>query len=86
MICRLNNSELKLVVNIRSHWSLPDGGPKTYKRRESLTAIVDRHNYSFLRLVDFVGEHFVWGSKQYISFWRSLENASIEIKSDEELL
>jgi len=28
----------------------------------------------------------VWGSKQYISFWRSLENESIEIKSDEELL
>jgi len=28
----------------------------------------------------------MWGSKQYISFWRSLENESIEIKSDEELL
>ena len=45
MIYRLNHSELKLVVNIRSHWSLPDGGPKTYKRRESLTATIDRHNY-----------------------------------------
>ncbi|KAG2651226.1 hypothetical protein PVAP13_1NG252719, partial [Panicum virgatum] len=44
------------------------------------------HNYSFLQLVDFVGEHFVWGSKQCISFWRSLEDASIEITSDEQLL
>ncbi|KAG2578457.1 hypothetical protein PVAP13_6NG213406 [Panicum virgatum] len=42
-------------------------------------------DYRFLQLVDFVGERFVWGSKQYISFWRSLENASIEIKCDEEL-
>ena len=51
-----------------------------------MTAIVDRHSYDFLQLVDFVGESCVWGSKQYISFWRSLENESIEIKSDEELL
>jgi hypothetical protein len=36
--------------------------------------------------VDFIGERFVWGSKQYISFWRSVEDASIEIKSDENLL
>ena len=86
MICRPNHSELDLVVNIRSHWSLPDSGPKTFKRKESVTAIVDRHSYGFLQLVDFVGERCVWGSKQYISFWRSLENASIEIKSDEELL
>ena len=86
MICRLNHSELELVVNIRSHWSLPDSGPKTFKRKESVTAIVDRHSYGFLQLVDFVGERCMWGSKQYISFWRSLENESIEIKSDEELL
>ena len=85
MICRLNHSELELV-NIRSHWSLPDSGPKTFKRKESVTAIVDRHSYGFLQLVDFVGERCMWGSKQYISFWRSLENESIEIKSDEELL
>ena len=86
MICRLNHSELELVVNIRSQWSFRDSGPKTFKRKESVTAIVDSHSYRFLQLVDFVGERFVWGSKQYISFWRSLENASIEIKCDEELL
>ncbi|KAG2543074.1 hypothetical protein PVAP13_9NG725177, partial [Panicum virgatum] len=44
------------------------------------------HSYDFLQLVDFVGERCVWGSKQYISFWRFLENASIEIKRDKELL
>lgn len=73
---------------MRSHWSLPDGGggPKTYKRKESLTAIVDRHSYGLLQLVDFIGEHFVWGSKKYISLWWSLEDAPIEINSDEELL
>ncbi|CAN6218072.1 unnamed protein product, partial [Urochloa humidicola] len=27
-----NHSEIKVVVNVRAHWSLPDGGPKTYRR------------------------------------------------------
>ena len=86
LFCRLNYNELKLVVKIRSYWSLPDGGPKTYIWREFLTKIVDRHSFSLLQLVDYIGEHFVWGSKQYITLWRSLEDAFIEIQSDEQLL
>jgi hypothetical protein len=86
MICRLYLSEFKLVNNIRSHCSLPNAGPKTYIGRQSLTNIVDIYSYSLLQLVDFIGEHFMWGSKQYISFWQSVEDAYIEIKSDENLL
>ena len=86
MIYRLNHSELKLVVNVRSHQSLPVGGANTYKRRESLTATVDRHNYGQLQFIDFIGERFLWCLKQYISFWLSSEDASIEIKRDKQLL
>ena len=61
MICRLNHSELELVVNIRSHWSLPDSGPKTFKRKESVTAIVDMFIAKLSREVhmdDYVHEYF----------------------------
>jgi hypothetical protein len=51
-----------------------------------LTTFVDRHDYSLLQLVDFIGESFVWGSKQYISLWRALEYDCIEIATDEQLL
>jgi len=70
---------------VRAHWSLPDGGPKTYRKRETLTTTVDRHDYSLLKLVDFIGENFVWGSKQYISLWRAVEDDCIEITSNEQL-
>jgi len=70
---------------VRAYWSLSDGGPKTYRRRETLTTIADSHDYSLLQLVDFIGESFLWGSKQYISLWRALEDDSIEIKTDEQL-
>ena len=70
---------------VRAHWSLPDGSPKTYRKRETLTTTVDRHDYSLLKLVDFIGENFVWGSKQYISLWRAVEDDCIEITSDEQL-
>lgn len=69
-----------------SFWSLPDGGPKTYRTRETLTTTVDMHSYGLLQLVDYIGDRFVWGSKQYISLWRSLEDASIQIKSDKDVL
>ena len=50
-----------------------------------MTTIVDSHDYSLLQLVDFIGESFLWGSKQYISLWRALEDDSIEIKTDKQL-
>jgi hypothetical protein len=39
-----------------------------------------------MQLVDFIAEHYMWGSKQYISLWCDLDNESIEIKSDEHLI
>jgi hypothetical protein len=49
------------------------------------TQTVDPHNYSMLQLVDFIAEHYNWGSKQLITLWRDLETESIEINSDEQL-
>jgi len=50
------------------------------------TQIVDIHAYGLQQLVDFIAEHYMWGSKQYITFSRELETDSIEIKSDEDML
>jgi hypothetical protein len=50
-----------------------------------LTTVVDSQKYSVLQLVNFIGESFLWGSKQYISLWRALEDESIEISTDEQL-
>ncbi|WVZ73795.1 hypothetical protein U9M48_022066 [Paspalum notatum var. saurae] len=82
----MNQQELALVVNVRAYWSLLHGGPKTYSRRQTLTTTVDVNGYGMLQLVDYIGERFMWGSKQYITLWRSLDNASIEIKTDEHLV
>ena len=80
VFCRLNHSELKIVIKIWSYWSLPDGGPKTYRRRETLTSIVDRHSFGLLQLVDYIGEHFMWGSKQYITLWRDWRMLLLRLK------
>jgi hypothetical protein len=48
--------------------------------------VVNMHNYGFMQLVDFIDEHYIWGSKQYLSLSRDLDNESIEIKSDEHLI
>lgn len=42
-------------------------GVLRHRRRESLMTVVDSQNYSVLQLVNFIGESFLWGSKQYIS-------------------
>ena len=77
---------MQLVVRVRSFFSLPDWGPKSWQRGKTLpTQIVDTHSYGMLQLVDFIAEHYMWGSKQYISLYRELESDSIEIKSDEQL-
>ena len=77
---------LNIVVRVGSFFSLLDGGPKTWMQGKTLpTQTVDIHSYSFLQLVDFIAEHYMWGSKQYITLWRELEY-SMEIKSDEQLL
>nr|ABA99075.1 hypothetical protein LOC_Os12g38980 [Oryza sativa Japonica Group] len=84
---RTNHSELKLVVRVGSFFSLPDEGPKTYMEGKTLpTQLVDMHNYDLLELVNFIAEHFIWGSKQYMTLWCSMDGDSVEITSDEQLL
>ena len=87
MICRPNCRELQLIVRVRSFFSFPDGGPKTWSQGRTLPALnVDTHNYGLLQLVDFIAEHYLWGSKQRLTLWRELDSESFEIKSDQELL
>jgi hypothetical protein len=65
---------------------LVDGEPKRYCGRKTLPPLtVDIHSFSLLQLVNHVAETFSWGSKQYVSLWRSLDE-SVEIRNDEQLL
>jgi hypothetical protein len=82
---------MSLVVRVLSFFSLPDGGPKSWQQGRTLpTQVVDMHSFSLLQLVNFIAEHYMWGSKQYITLWRALEDKisgdSAEIKTDEQLL
>ena len=82
---------LNLVVRVLSFFSLPDGEPKSWQHGRILpTQVVDMHSFNVLQLVNFIAEHFMWGSKQHITLWRALEDTfsgdSIEIKTDEQLL
>jgi hypothetical protein len=66
---------------------LPDGGPKSWQQGKTLPAkFIDIHSFGLLQLVDFIAEHFMWGSKQQCTLWRDLNNITCEIKSDEELV
>jgi hypothetical protein len=93
MICRSNKNQIKLVVLVRAHWSMPDCGPKCYRHNETLSTFVDRSACTFLEVVNFIAESFIWGSRQYISLSRALEeqlsewfqDGSIEIESNEQL-
>ncbi len=86
MICRPTHSDLQLVVRVESFLSLPDGGPKQYLQGKTLpTQNIDMHKYDLLQVVNFIAEHYTWGSKQYVSLWRSLDDGFVEIKSDEHL-
>jgi len=88
VVCRPNHRGIRVVVRIRSFFSLPDNGPKSWQQGKTLpTKVVDDiHSFGLLQLVDFVAEHCMWGSKQYITLWRDLENDSFEMKTDEHLL
>ncbi|TVU19383.1 hypothetical protein EJB05_35528, partial [Eragrostis curvula] len=81
--------EISVVVRMGSYFSIPDGLPKTYCRRKTLSPIVvDASSYELLQLVNHIAEHFLWGSKQYISLWRQSEHdedVRFPIKSDEQL-
>ena len=55
---------LNLVVRVLSFFSLPDGGPKTWRQGRILpTQVVDMHSFNVLQLVNFIAEHYMWGSK-----------------------
>jgi hypothetical protein len=55
--------ELSVVVKMRSYFSLPDGRPKTYCRRETLSPfIADANSCGLMQIIDHIAEHFMWGS------------------------
>lgn len=85
--CRSNDTQLKLAVRVLSYWSLPDEGPKTYLEGRNLCVVLVDMKYTMRQLADFVGEFYMWGSKQYLSLWRddSTTKDSVEINSDEQL-
>jgi hypothetical protein len=73
-----------------SYFSLQDGGRKTYCRRKALPPFnVDANSCSLMQIVDHIAKHFMWGSKQYVTFYGSSEGSgdvSFWIKSDEQVL
>jgi hypothetical protein len=78
---------LELVVRVKSFFSLPDGGPKKNLQCKTLpTQNIDMHNYDLLQVVNFIAEHYIWGSKQYLILRRSLDDGIVEIKSHKHML
>jgi hypothetical protein len=90
LYCRSMSRELSIVVKMGSYFSLPDGDPKTYCRRKTLSPfIVDAKSCGLIQIIDHIAEHFMWGSKQYITLYGSSEDSdgvSFQIKSDEHVL
>jgi hypothetical protein len=95
MICCLLGfgcRELSVVVTMSSYFSLPDGGrgAKAYSRWKTLSPIiVDSSSYVMLQLINHIAEHFILGSKQYISLFRAIDvcdEVCVSIKSEEQLL
>ncbi|WVZ83391.1 hypothetical protein U9M48_030549 [Paspalum notatum var. saurae] len=50
----MNQQKLTLVIKVQSFWSLPDRGPKTYSRSQTLTTVVEMNGYGLLQLVDYI--------------------------------
>jgi hypothetical protein len=70
------SKELSVVVKMRSYLSLPDRGPKTYCRRKTLSPfIVDVNSCGLMQIIDHIAEHFIWGSKQYVTLYGSFESS-----------
>jgi hypothetical protein len=88
MICRSTNNTLEVYFKVGSYFTLPDGETKRYYQRRHLPSfVVDRDKCVLLNLVDDIGAKCIWGSKQYITLWRSLPDyVAIDIKSYEQLL
>jgi hypothetical protein len=81
--------KFSVVVNMRSYFSLPDGGPKTYCKRKTLSPfVVDANSCGLMQIIGHIAEHFMWSSKQYVTLYDSSESSgdvSFQIKSDEQV-
>jgi hypothetical protein len=68
--------ELSVVVKTGSYFNLPDGGPKTYCRRKILPPFnVDANSCLLMQIVDHIADHFMWGSKQYVTLYGSYDGS-----------
>ena len=58
--------DMSLVVRVLSFFSLPDGGPKSWRQGRTLpTQVVEMHSFDLLQLVNFIAEHYMWaGTKR----------------------
>jgi hypothetical protein len=72
---------LQVVVRVGSYAALPDGEPKRYCQAKTLSPFrLKRQKCGLLTLVDYIGDNFIWGSKQYISLWRSTTKFRVTVK------
>lgn len=44
------------------------------------------HKYDLLQVVNFIAEHYIWGSKQYLILRPFLDDGIVEIKSHKHML
>jgi hypothetical protein len=88
VICRFTNNGVEVFIKAGSYFVLSNGKPKRYYQRRHLPSFVnERNKCALLNLVDYIDAKFIWGSKKYITLWRSLsDDVATEIKSDEQLL
>ena len=90
-MCRSSDSKLQVQIKVASYFALSDGEPIRYCHRATLPLLVfDRQNCGLLKLVDYIGSKYIWGSKQYLTLWRGFDDDdtstdAFEIKTDEQL-
>ena len=57
--------DMSLVVRVMSFFSLPDGGPKSWRQGRTLPTLVDdMHSFDLLQLVNFIAEHYMWAGTE----------------------
>jgi hypothetical protein len=65
------------------------GGLRHIQEGKHSSIIVDASSYGLLQLINYIADHFMWGSKQYISLFRGSDDSDevcVPIKNDEQLL
>ncbi|TVU25174.1 hypothetical protein EJB05_27659, partial [Eragrostis curvula] len=86
LLCVYDGRKKKIVPLTCGPCNSFDGKPKKYCSIKPFSLYVEKSTYSLVKLVDCIGEKVLWGSKQYVSLWRSLPDAYVEIRTDEHLL